>query len=284
MAKQASQDRQSERVAPRAAWDAIAADYDRNVTPRGTELPTAALRLAGICPGHRFLDVAAGSGALSLAAAGLGARVVATDWSPTMIECFRARARDLELPDAESYVMDCHDLRFPDDEFDVTGSQFGVMLVPDQATALREMVRVTRPGGRVVVIGFNAPDHFEALQLFIGAIRTVVPDFPGLPGDPPPLEFQLANPDEFRRRLTNAGLTDVQVTTDHQNKLEIPSGQDLWDWCLSSNPIPGMLISDLSVAQRAEVRKALDQAMAERKNGRHTAILTAAVNIGLGTK
>ena len=53
--------------------------------------------------------------------------------------------------------MDCHALELPDDRFDVTGSQFGVMLVPDQPRALREMVRVTKPGGRVLVIAYGPP-------------------------------------------------------------------------------------------------------------------------------
>ena len=66
--------------------------------------------------------------------------------------------------------MDIHALEFEDDSFDVTGSQFGVMLVPDQPLALREMVRVTRPGGRVLVIAYGSPDKFKALQVFIGAL------------------------------------------------------------------------------------------------------------------
>jgi ubiquinone/menaquinone biosynthesis C-methylase UbiE len=102
--------------------------------------------LAGLQAGDTFLDVAAGTGGLSLPAARLGAKVLATDWSPRMIEQFSARATAEGL-DAEGRVMDCQALDVPDDSYDVTGSQFGVMLVPDQAQALREMVRVTKPGG-----------------------------------------------------------------------------------------------------------------------------------------
>jgi ubiquinone/menaquinone biosynthesis C-methylase UbiE len=68
-----------------------------------------------------------------------------------MIERFEARVREEGLSNAAGRVMDCHALELPDDHFDVTGSQFGVMLVPEQPRALREMVRVTRPGGRVLV-------------------------------------------------------------------------------------------------------------------------------------
>jgi ubiquinone/menaquinone biosynthesis C-methylase UbiE len=53
--------------------------------------------------------------------------------------------------------MDCHALDLPDDSYDVTGSLFGVMLVPEQAQALHEMVRVTKPGGRVLLLSSRSP-------------------------------------------------------------------------------------------------------------------------------
>ena len=76
-------------AAPREAWDAIAEGYDLYVAPQEVDLAKEALRLVGLEAGERFLDVAAGTGGLSLSAARLGARVLATDWSPAMIERFR---------------------------------------------------------------------------------------------------------------------------------------------------------------------------------------------------
>ena len=70
------------------------------------------LRLAGLRAGHAFLDVAAGTGGLSLPAARLGAEVLATDRSPSMVELFKARAADEGL-DAKARVMDCHALDSP---------------------------------------------------------------------------------------------------------------------------------------------------------------------------
>ena len=81
-------------AAPPEAWDAIAAGYDRYVAPQEAALATEALGLVGLVPGDRFLDVAAGTGGLSLPAARLGAEVLATDWSPAMIAAFDARVRD----------------------------------------------------------------------------------------------------------------------------------------------------------------------------------------------
>ena len=270
-------------VAPPEAWDAIAEGYAMYVAPQEVDLANDALRLVGLEPGDRFLDVAAGPGGLSLPAARLGAEVLATDWSPAMIERFEARAREEGLSNVEGRVMDCHALDLPDFSFDVTGSQFGVMLVPDQPRALREMVRVTKPGGRVLVIAYGSPAEFESLQVFISGLTAVAPDFPGLPDDPPPLEFQVADPDVFRQRLTDAGLRDVRVERTAERPV-FTSGQEMWDWVLYGNPIPGMLVADLSKDQRTALRQALDSMIRERAGANGRAVLVNAVNIGIGTK
>jgi ubiquinone/menaquinone biosynthesis C-methylase UbiE len=270
-------------TAPPEAWDAIAEGYDRYVAPQEAELASEALRLVGLEPGERFLDVAAGTGGLSLPAARVGARVLATDWSPAMIERFETRVRMEGLRDAAGRVMDCHALDLRDDEFDVTGSQFGVMLVPDQPRALREMVRVTRPGGRMLVIAYGSPAELEFVQFFSSALTAVAPEFPGLPDDPPPLEFQVSDPAVLRRRLTEAGLKDVRV----ERTAERPtfgSGQEMWDWVLYGNPIAGMMVADLGEDQRARLRQVLDGMVRERAGANGRAVLTNPVNIGIGTK
>jgi SAM-dependent methyltransferase len=179
--------------------------------------------------------------------------------------------------------MDCHALDLPDAAFDVVGSQFGVMLVPDQPRALREMARVTRPGGRVLVIAYGEPAELEFLPFFLGALTAVVPAFPGLPEDPPPLEFQVSDPDVLRRRMADAGLRDVVVKRSAERP-SFASGQDLWDWCLYGNPIPGMLVAELTEEQRATLRQVLDGMVQERAGADGRATLTNAVNIGIGTR
>ncbi len=165
----------------------------------------------------------------------------------------------------------------------MTASQFGVMLVPDQPSALREMVRVTRPGGRVLLIAYGSPAEIDFLQFFVGALTAVAPEFGGIPDDPPPLEFQLSDPEVMRRRLTEAGLKDVHV----QRSAERPSfasGDEMWDWVLNGNPIAGCLVADLSSDQRLELAQVLDGMLHERAEATGRAVLTNAVNIGIGTK
>jgi SAM-dependent methyltransferase len=272
-------------AAPPEAWDAIATGYDRHVAPQEVDLANEALRLVGLEPGQRFLDLAAGTGGLSLPAARLGAHVLATDWSPAMIERFEACVRDEGLSKAEGRVMDCHALDLPDDSFDVTGSQFGVMLVPDQPRALREMVRVTKPGGRALVIAYGFPAEFEALQVFMSALKVVAPEFPGLPDDPPPLEFQVADPEVLQRRLTDAGLKDVRIEGTAERP-RFSSGQEMWDWMFYSNPITGTVVADLALTedQQARLRQILDGMLREGAGRDGRATLTNRVNIGIGTK
>jgi SAM-dependent methyltransferase len=180
--------------------------------------------------------------------------------------------------------MDCHVLDLPDDSYDVTGSQFGVMLVPDQAGALREMVRVTKPGGRVLLTAYGNPAEFEALHVFISAAQAVVPDFEGPAEDEPLLEFQVADPHVMRQRLIDAGLTNVIVDTSHQERIAVWTGQQLWDWCLGGNPIPGMLVAELTDEQRADIIQVLDGMIRERSGGNGPTTLTSPLNIGVGTK
>jgi ubiquinone/menaquinone biosynthesis C-methylase UbiE len=272
-----------EHAAPPEAWDAIAEGYDRYVAPQEVDVANEALRLVGLEPGEQFLDVAAGPGGLSVPAARLGAEVLASDWSPAMIERLEARADQEGLRNVEGRVMDCHALDLPDDSFDVTGSQFGVMLVPDQARALREMVRVTKPGGRVLLIAYGFPAELDFLQIFLGALKAVAPDFSGLPDDPPPLEFQVAEPEVLRQRLADAGLRDVRVERTAERPA-FASGQEMWDWVYYGNPIVEVILTAINEDQRARLREVLDGMLRERAGADGRALLTNAVNVGLGTK
>jgi ubiquinone/menaquinone biosynthesis C-methylase UbiE len=273
-----------QRESARDAWDSIAAGYERYVAPTEVWLANEALKRAGLQPGDRFLDVAAGTGGLSLPAARLGAKVVATDWSPAMIERLEARAREEGLTEVTGRIMDCHALALDDHAFDLTGSQFGVMLVPDQELALREMARVTRPGGRLLLIAYGAPAEIEFLHFFIGALQAIDPQFAGLPATPPPLEFQVSDAEVLRARLAGAGLTHVTIATVTE-KLEFRSGQELWNWVLFSNPVADLLTSHLTSEQKIDVRRVLDGMLRERSSSDGgPAVLTNPVHIGVGRK
>ena len=277
--------RTTDRTETQSAWNRIARGYDEFVTPSHMWLASEGLRRAGLRPGMRFLDVAAGSGALSIPAARLGARVLATDQSSAMLELLGARARAEGLTKVETEVMDGHALDLDDNSFDMAGSQFGVMLFPDMPKAIREMARVVEPGGRVLLHAYGEPREIEFLAFFIRALQAARPDFDGLPADPPPLPFQLQDPERLRKELVAAGLGDVQVETIAET-LRFPAGPALWNWLVSSNPIVETVLESVSLTndERDVVKQGLEEMVRERAGSSGAASLTNPINIGIGTK
>ena len=266
-----------------SAWDAIASGYDRYVTPSNLSLAEEALRLVSVREGMRVLDVAAGTGALSLPAARLGAQVTATDISPAMIERLKARARQAGLNNLEAYVMDGQALDLEDGSFDIAASQYGVMLMPDLPKALGEMRRVTRPGGQVMVIAFGPLPQVEFLKYFLGAMQDVIPGFTGLPMDPPPLPFQVADPEKLRREMAKAGLKDIRVVSASQ-EVRFQSGEEWWNCVTHSHPIGAHMVSDLTEEQATAVRQKLDDLLTARAVDNQAAVLTNRDHIAIGTR
>jgi ubiquinone/menaquinone biosynthesis C-methylase UbiE len=125
---------------------------------------------------ERVLDVAAGNGNATLAAARRFATVTSTDYVPALLERGRRRA-EAEGLEVTFEVADAEALTYPDASFDVVLSSFGVMFAPDHERAAREMFRVCRPGGRIGLACWT-PQGFLG-QLF-KAIAAYVPPMPGV--------------------------------------------------------------------------------------------------------
>jgi SAM-dependent methyltransferase len=126
--------------------------------------------------GERVLDVAAGNGNATLAAARRFAEVTSTDYVPAFLDEGRRRAEADQLPVAFR-VADAEALPFPDASFDVVLSSFGAMFAPDQERAASELLRVVRPGGRIGLANWT-PEGF--LGEMFRLIATFVPPPAGL--------------------------------------------------------------------------------------------------------
>jgi ubiquinone/menaquinone biosynthesis C-methylase UbiE len=127
----------------------------------GVTLQLVGEQLAEACDlrfDERVLDVAAGNGNATLAAARRGAKVTSTDYVAELLErgAERARAERLEV---EFQVADAEALPFDDASFDAVLSTFGVMFAPDQAKVASELARVCRPGGRIGLANWT-PEGF----------------------------------------------------------------------------------------------------------------------------
>jgi len=118
--------------------------------------------------GEKVLDVAAGNGNATLAAARRFGRVTSTDYVPALLEqgAARARAENLEI---RFQVADAEDLPFSDGAFDVVLSTFGVMFTPDHRKAADEMIRVVRSGGRIAMANWTPEGFIGQLFRVIGA-------------------------------------------------------------------------------------------------------------------
>jgi ubiquinone/menaquinone biosynthesis C-methylase UbiE len=125
---------------------------------------------------QRVLDVAAGNGNVTLAAARRFADVVSTDYVGALLELGRKRAEADRLP-VKFQEADAEALPFPDASFDVVLSTFGVMFTPNQAQAAKEMLRVCRPGGKIGLANWT-PESFIG-QLF-KTIGKYIPPAPGM--------------------------------------------------------------------------------------------------------
>jgi ubiquinone/menaquinone biosynthesis C-methylase UbiE len=129
--------------------------------------------------GERVLDVAAGNGNATLAAARRWTDVTSTDYVPALLELGRAKA-EAERLKVTFQQADAEDLPFADGSFDVVLSIFGVMFTPNQEQAAQELLRVCRPGGKIGLVNWTP-------ESFIGQVfRTIGKYIPPPPGVKPP--------------------------------------------------------------------------------------------------
>ncbi|HEV7183949.1 MAG TPA: methyltransferase domain-containing protein [Leifsonia sp.] len=173
-----------------------------------TAANSAAYLLPQLQPADRLLDVGAGPGTITADLAGLVAEVTATEIGPDELELTRATAAERGATNIDFQVADIHALPFEDASFDVTHAHQVLQHVADPVQALREMARVTRPGGIVAArdsdyTGFCWWPRIPELDTWLDLYRTAARANGG-------------EPDAGRRLLSwahAAGITDVTATS-----------------------------------------------------------------------
>jgi len=243
--------------AQRTAWDEAAVGWNAHGAQIGAWLARATqamLAMAGIAPGMRVLDVAAGAGEQTLAIArrvGATGQVLATDLSPAILALARDNAAHACLENVQTMVADAAELQVEPARFDAAVCRLGLMLFPDPLRALQQMQRALRPGAGICTLVFSQPAHNPCITLLVSTAckhAGLPPPDPATPGG----LLSLGRPGLVGELFTEAGFLDV-ATTRIDAPFRLPSARAYLGFVRSSaSPIRHLLGRlDAAAAQAA---------------------------------
>lgn len=217
-----------------------------------------------LVPGARVLDVAAGAGGQTLAAArrvGSTGRVLATDISPGILEFAAAEASRAGFENIDVLEADGEDLSaVPDGSQDAAISRVGLIYFPDQHLALSEMCRTLRSGGRISSVVYSTADRNGFFAVPVGIIRRIAglpAPAPGLPGP-----FSLGAPGVAAEAYAAAGLVDVTVTA-VPSPVRMTSAADCVRFEQESFGALHQMLSGVGPAERAAAWRQIEEALTQ---------------------
>lgn len=261
-------------------WDPVAKAYDLPFGSFTALFAQDALRLVSVQYGQRILDIAAGTGGLSLAAADAGAQVLATDFSPGMIDYLRSKVERKGIRGISVAVMDGQALDVEDGSFDAAFSIFGLTFFPDRSAGFRELCRVIKPGGRAAVVSWSAMERLRFMSIILSTLKEVVPDFPS-PKRPPPV-LSLADRTIFKSEMQAGGFAYVNMfTVAHISTFSSPDV--VCNSLDSASPVVAGIFNNLAPNQREAFRRALNRKIQEEQ-GEGPFGLEGEAHIAVGVK
>lgn len=170
------------------------------------------VEMAGIEPGNRVLDVAAGYGEPAMTAArkaGPDGTVVATDISAEMLAFGRERAADEGIGNMEFMQADASALDFPAESFDAALSRWGIIFEPDGEAAAARVRGFLKPGSRMAISSWGVPERVPMIARPMKVAMELFDAPPPPPGTPGPLSRP--TPDDIRGLLEGGGFSEVEV-------------------------------------------------------------------------
>ena len=216
------------------------------------EATTLMLDAAGVTAGSAVLDVAAGAGGQTLAAArraGPSGSVLATDISPAILAYTADAAAAAGLDTVRTRELDGERLDVDASSFDAVISRLGLIYLPDRAAALAGQHRALRPGGRVAAIVYGPAERNAFFAVPVSVIRRRAALPPPAPGQPGP--FSLGAPGALEAELREAGFRDVGART-LDAPLRMPTAADCVRFERESFGALHQMLAGLTPAQREE--------------------------------
>jgi ubiquinone/menaquinone biosynthesis C-methylase UbiE len=264
-----------------------AAVWRQGAARRAKALAVATQRMleqAGLLPGMRVLDVAAGTGDQSVLAArvvGPSGSILATDISSSMLEAAAQAAREAGLDNIETHVADASELDLPSDSFDAAISRFGLMFLPDLATALERVHRTLKPGARFAALVWSS----EEKNPYIGLQLELVRELGRMPSPPPSLALtvSLSEPGKLAEAFRTAGFRQVNVTSVPTPR-NFESVEDAVLAMRSTSPASDELGRAMSEAEREQYAAELERRLATYLHADGRCVLPGEALLGVGTK
>ena len=227
-----------------ALWGAAAQDWAAYQEPAFLPLWEDALRAVGAREGMRLLDAGCGAGGACVEANKTGCEITGVDASSALLEIARKR-----LPTAKFHEGDIEALPFGDSEFDAAIAVNSVLYAADVAQAMRELARVTRPGGRIVITTWGKPEDCDVRDVLDAVVGI-------LPFKPPRGPFWLSAPGTLEGLLADAGLTNIE-RGETRCDFTYPSLEICWRAQASSGPLQAAM----RMIGEARVRAAVEEAV-----------------------
>lgn len=269
------------------AWNSVAPFWDkhREVIRQMFAPVTDALIEGGRIAGrHTVLDIASGAGepALTVAAlVGSEGRVCGVDPAPEMVAAARRGADHLGFKNVQFDVAFADHLPFPDNTFDAVISRFGVMFFPSPRDAVREMLRVLKPGRKLALAAW----HYVERNPFFYAVKQIIDQYVDSPPPAPdaPDAFRFAGPGKLRDVQCEAGAMEPSERL-LQFAIQAPiSAEDYWTLRCEMSDSLREKVATLSKEQSAEVKRQSIEAVRKYSTDRGISF-PAEVLIVCGTK